>query len=267
MPFDDDLYRTIAFGIPVGGMPRNTQLEPTDRWALVAYVKSLAVFDRPDGRRENHFETKAPGRRWTATMPDDADPVRGRDLFQRGVGCASCHGMSGKGDGPAAAGLVDAWERPAPAPDLTRGDLTFKTGSRPEDLYRVLALGMAGTPMPSFASLPEKDRRDLVAHVRSLLEPIPAGERLFLSAGCTACHTIGRGKHVGPDLIDVGSRRDRAWLRRWLADPPGVLARDPETRKQFQDYRVVMPNFQFGAGEIDSLVDYLQGLNAAPGGK
>ena len=29
---------------------------------------------------------------------------------------------------------------------------------------------------------------------------------------CAACHTIGGGTLVGPDLQDVTSRRDREWL-------------------------------------------------------
>ncbi|HNQ83491.1 MAG TPA: hypothetical protein PKM34_07600, partial [Bacteroidales bacterium] len=29
---------------------------------------------------------------------------------------------------------------------------------------------------------------------------------------CGACHTIGKGKLIGPDLYKVTERRDRAWL-------------------------------------------------------
>jgi mono/diheme cytochrome c family protein len=47
-----------------------------------------------------------------ATRPTEVVAVQGRDLFLRY--CASCHGVGGKGDGPAAAAL-----QPSPA-DLTR---------------------------------------------------------------------------------------------------------------------------------------------------
>jgi Cytochrome c len=47
-----------------------------------------------------------------ATRPTEVVAIEGRDLFMRY--CASCHGVSGKGDGPAAAAL-----QPPPA-DLTR---------------------------------------------------------------------------------------------------------------------------------------------------
>src|ERR1043166_7153940 len=43
-------------------------------------------------------------------------------------------------------------------------------------------------------------------------------EYLFRSR-CSACHTIGKGDGVGPDLAGVTTRRDRAWLTRYLAAP------------------------------------------------
>lgn len=251
LPFDEDLYRTIAAGIPVGGMPKLAQLEPQDCWALVAYVKSLSL---------DHFRTKPPVTRWPAPTSPKANVRRGRDLFEKQAQCATCHGVGGKGDGPAAAGLKDAWERPSPVPDLTRGELGLKGGSEAGDLFRVLTLGMSGTPMPSFAVLTDQDRWDLAAYVRSLYEPISPGERIYLGAGCRACHTIGRGTLVGPDLKEVGTRRDGAWLRRWLADPPGMLNDDFETRMLFRDYSVVMPNLGLKPPEIDALIDYLSTL-------
>jgi len=262
MPFDDDLYRTIATGIPVAGMPRVAQLEPQDCWALVAHVKSLSAFQKTAGGWENHFETKPPATRWSPPRPPSADPVRGKTLFETQAQCASCHGAGGKGNGPAAAGLRDAADRPVAVPDLTRGELSLKGGSEAGDVYRVLTLGMAGTPMPSFVALPEQDRWDLAAYVRSLFEPIPAGERLYLGAGCTACHTIGKGTLVGPDLIDVGTRRDPDWLRRWLADPPGMLENDFNTRFLFRDFSVQMPNLGLRPAEIDALLDYLKSLKS-----
>ena len=33
---------------------------------------------------------------------------------------------------------------------------------------------------------------------------------------CSSCHTIGGGRLTGPDLKDVGKRKDRAWLVRFI---------------------------------------------------
>ena len=40
---------------------------------------------------------------------------------------------------------------------------------------------------------------------------------------CSSCHTIGGGKLTGPDLKDVGSRRDADWLQRFIVDPGGMI--------------------------------------------
>ncbi len=45
----------------------------------------------------------------------------------------------------------------------------------------------------------------------------------FFQQNCSACHTIGGGRRVGPDLKDVTKRRDRAWLEEFMEDPSAVL--------------------------------------------
>lgn len=60
---------------------------------------------------------------------------------------------------------------------------------------------------------------------------------------CAGCHTIGGGRLTGPDLKDVGQRRDRAWLMTWVQDPRAVIdSGDPYAVKLLQDARgVLMP--------------------------
>ncbi|MBC7542620.1 MAG: cytochrome c [Candidatus Sericytochromatia bacterium] len=58
------------------------------------------------------------------------------------------------------------------------------------------------------------------------------GGRVFQAKGCTGCHQMdGVGTAVACDLDRVGRRRNRGWLRVWLADPqgvrPGTLMPDP----------------------------------------
>ena len=54
-----------------------------------------------------------------------------------------------------------------------------------------------------------------------------AGETIFKQK-CTACHTIGKGKLVGPDLSGVTSRREEAWLKRQIKTPDVMIAeKDP----------------------------------------
>ena len=71
--------------------------------------------------------------------------------------CVSCHGPGGKGDGPAAAAL-----NPKPA-DWTSGKVQSESDG---ELFWKISNGRG--PMPPWKHLSDKDRWDLVAHVRSL---------------------------------------------------------------------------------------------------
>jgi mono/diheme cytochrome c family protein len=71
--------------------------------------------------------------------------------------CISCHGASGKGDGPAAAAL-----NPKPA-DWTSPKVQAESDGT---LFWKISNGRG--PMPPWKHLPEKDRWDLVAYVKSL---------------------------------------------------------------------------------------------------
>lgn len=73
------------------------------------------------------------------------------------VNCASCHGTSGKGDGPAAAAL-----NPKPA-DWTAKRVQDETDG---ELFWKISNGRG--PMPPWKHLPEKDRWALVSYIRSL---------------------------------------------------------------------------------------------------
>ncbi|MBI3858542.1 MAG: cytochrome c [Planctomycetes bacterium] len=264
MPFDEDLYRTISVGVPSSGMPSfAVPLLPEDRWALIAYVKSLSL--PPAGAGRNHFEASPPRRLLPSPPPRAGDAGRGARLFREGVQCARCHGDDGRGAGPAAAELVDSVGRPVAMPDLTRGEAIFKTGNRAEDVFRILATGMAGTPMPSFASVPAKDLWDLSAFVTSLYEPIAPGERTYLTSGCIGCHTFGKGRLIGPDLAGVTKRRPRAWLSGWIKDPAEMISRDPEARKLYEEFKSPMPTLRLSDREVEDLIDYLSRLDACGG--
>jgi mono/diheme cytochrome c family protein len=81
--------------------------------------------------------------------------------------CAVCHGLTGRGYGPAAA-LLDPYPR-----DFTQGKFKFKStraACRPatDDLLRILERGIPGTSMPSYVALPDGQCRALVEYVQYL---------------------------------------------------------------------------------------------------
>jgi len=91
------------------------------------------------------------------------------------------------------------------------------------------------------------------------------GEYLFGSR-CSACHTIGQGEKMGPDLLGVTTRRTRAWLARYVAEPDKMLAEgDPIAAALFQKYENArMPNLRLGSADVAAVLSYLEALGKAP---
>jgi mono/diheme cytochrome c family protein len=87
-------------------------------------------------------------------------------------------------------------------------------------------------------------------------------------AKCAACHTIGSGDRVGPDLAGVTGRRDRAWLVSFIKDPMAMInGGDKVAAKLFKKYRnIPMPPLGLSDSQINSLLDYLdsKGKGSAP---
>lgn len=65
----------------------------------------------------------------------------------------------------------------------------------------------------------------------------------FFQKNCVACHTIGGGRLIGPDLKEAVQQKDRAWLERFIQDPHAVLnSGDPYALQLEKDANgMVMP--------------------------
>ena len=101
------------------------------------------------------------------------------------------------------------------------------------------------------------------------LPNIDAGAYFFQSR-CAACHTVGKGDAVGPDLAGVTTRRNRAWLVRYLRAPDQLLAeQDPIAVALLAKYQdVPMPNLRLSDGEIATVLTYLEAQRGpAPPGR
>ena len=91
------------------------------------------------------------------------------------------------------------------------------------------------------------------------------GEYIFKQR-CSTCHTIGNGVRIGPDLLGVTSRRESAWLARYIQVPDRVLdAHDPIAVALSQKYdKTQMPNLGLGSEDVDALIVYLEAQSAGP---
>jgi protein SCO1/2 len=88
---------------------------------------------------------------------------------------------------------------------------------------------------------------------------VPNGQRLFASK-CSACHTVGKGDKLGPDLAGVTARRERAWLARYIERPDEVLAAgDPIATALYNKYKKVgMPYLGLGSSDVADLISFLE---------
>ncbi|MFT3800197.1 MAG: cytochrome c/FTR1 family iron permease [Burkholderiaceae bacterium] len=86
------------------------------------------------------------------------DLARGRSLYAKQ--CASCHGASGNGDGPAAVGLEP--------PPIAFTDAERARARSLMALYQVISQGVEGTSMPRFDALADEDRWALAFYVGTL---------------------------------------------------------------------------------------------------
>jgi cytochrome c oxidase cbb3-type subunit 2 len=161
MPIDADLFESISRGL-LGDkdMPSFKFLPERDRWALVAYIKSLSERWKEQPPDEPIAIGKPP-------LPDAQALVAGKEVYRR-MQCAKCHGAGGKGDGPTANELQDDTGLKILPRDFTN-PAEFVGPADARGVYRTFTTGLDGTPMPSFAdNLNETERWQLVWYVLSL---------------------------------------------------------------------------------------------------
>ena len=88
--------------------------------------------------------------------------------------------------------------------------------------------------------------------------------RYLFARHCAACHTIGHGDKIGPDLIGVANVRDSNWLARQIATPDELIAaKDPIATALFKKYKQVrMPNLRLDPDEVQLIIDFMKNPEA-----
>jgi len=82
----------------------------------------------------------------------------------------------------------------------------------------------------------------------------------FYRQNCAACHSIGGGPRVGPDLKEVSTRRDRAWLVRFLENPKAVVDSGDAYARELvaKSHGMVMPAVKgLDDAKAGALLDYI----------
>jgi len=92
------------------------------------------------------------------------------------------------------------------------------------------------------------------------------GEQLFTRV-CSACHTIGQGKRVGPDLANVQNRHDNAWIIKFVQSSQTVIkSGDPKAVALFEENnKIIMPDNKFTDAQVSGIIEYIKSKGPASG--
>lgn len=157
-----EIIQTIRQGIPRSAMPGFSGVLANAEIAGLARLVGEMTKQAGDAGKL----AQSAKRPLVSAPPYFSDGVvwHGSSLY-RSMGCVGCHGATGHGEG--IEGLLDSMGKPVRPADLASG--LYKSGQRPEDLFRTIISGVPGTPMPAYGAMLTDDQVwALVAYIQRL---------------------------------------------------------------------------------------------------
>lgn len=207
-PLRADLHRVLEQGVASTAMASFAQLDALERVQLTDYVQYLLMRGALETRvgsalaalpsdesaapaevefrilQASQVASDAVAADWrnaqslalqSAPKPESPEAIiRGQALYSSSrAGCSMCHGTDGKGRGLGAWDpelgwlLRDVWGNTVRPADFSYG--SFHGGGSAEQVYRSIALGVAGTPMAGYQNTLSPDEiSDLTHYLRSM---------------------------------------------------------------------------------------------------
>jgi hypothetical protein len=82
---------------------------------------------------------------------------------------------------------------------------------------------------------------------------------------CAACHSIGEGPRIGPDLAGVTERRTMAWIIKFVRGSQALIkSGDPEAVALFKKFNnIPMPDMPLSDLQIQEVMDYIKAKSGA----
>ena len=87
------------------------------------------------------------------------------------------------------------------------------------------------------------------------------GEQLFLQ--CKACHTIGQGNLLGPDLLDISNKRDKAWIKSFIKSSQTMIKNgNPQAVMAFEEFKnLIMIDYNLPDTDIEAIIKYIDSFS------
>jgi mono/diheme cytochrome c family protein len=90
-----------------------------------------------------------------------------------------------------------------------------------------------------------------------------SGKQIFEET-CAACHSIGGGRRIGPDLAGITDKQPEEWLVRYIKSPEAVFKSGDKRAKANRDgYKTEMPDQELSDSDIKAVLAHIH----AAGGK
>ena len=85
------------------------------------------------------------------------------------------------------------------------------------------------------------------------------GESIYTKT-CQVCHTIGRGRLVGPDLLDIEDRRTEDWIINFVKSSQNMVKNDDQDAVAiFNEYnKIIMPDQYLSDREIKDVLVFIR---------
>ena len=127
------------------------------------------------------------------------------------------------------------------------------------------AIGLVSTSAKSDPK--DLEHHNMPATSATPTDPEAVAGKLAFESKCLACHSVGQGRKLGPDMAGVTKRRSDDWLTRWLKAPEKMLQTDPVAMAMLKEYNnLPMPNQSLTDTEIKQYIRYFKWADAQAGG-
>jgi mono/diheme cytochrome c family protein len=112
---------------------------------------------------------------------------KGKNIFTSV--CSSCHGMEGKGNGPASTGLN-------PSPRNFTSKLGWKNGPKLTQIFQTLQDGIPGSAMASYEYLTPEEKFGLAHYIRTTFVPDPPKDSPDDLKDLDQLYNLSKGKEI-----------------------------------------------------------------------